>query len=65
MASRRARATRAARAARTKYYKKSKSRSYKGRGGRHSPPSYVGSIRGEFINSNGQQLFRNPTGGIA
>ena len=71
MASRTTRAARAARAARTKrtkrtkYYKKSKSRSYKGRGGRHSPPSYVGSIQGEFINSNGQQLFRNPTGGIA
>ena len=30
-----------------------------------APASYVGSIQGEFINSNGQQLFRNPTGGIA
>lgn len=33
--------------------------------GRGAPPSYVGSIQGEFINSNGQQLFRNPAGGIA
>ena len=33
--------------------------------GREAPPSYVGSIQGEFINSNGQQLFRNPAGGIA
>ena len=41
---------------------KSRSRLYKG--GR-APPSYVGSIQGEFINSNGQQLFRNPAGGIA
>jgi len=27
--------------------------------------SYVGSIQGGFINHKGQQLFRNPTGGIA
>jgi hypothetical protein len=43
-----------------------KMRSYKGGMlGRGAPPSYVGSIQGEFINSNGQQLFRNPAGGIA
>lgn len=46
---------------------KSHSRLYKGgmsvRGA--PPPSYVGSVQGEFINSNGQQLFRNPVGGIA
>ena len=43
-----------------------KMRSYKGgMPGRGAPPSYVGSIQGEFINSNGQQLFRNPAGGIA
>jgi hypothetical protein len=30
-----------------------------------APPSYVGSIQGEFINDRGQQLFRNPVGGIA
>lgn len=29
------------------------------------PASYVGSIQGEFINNKGQQLFRNPVGGIA
>jgi hypothetical protein len=43
-----------------------KMRLYKGgMPGRGAPPSYVGSIQGEFINSNGQQLFRNPAGGIA
>ena len=36
------------------------------RGGfKGAPPSYVGSIEGKFTNSNGQQLFRNPVGGIA
>ena len=30
-----------------------------------APASYVGSIQGEFINNRGQQLFRNPVGGIA
>jgi hypothetical protein len=30
-----------------------------------APASYVGSIQGEFINDRGQQLFRNPVGGIA
>ena len=39
---------------------KSKQRSRSIKGG-----SYVGSIQGNFINRNGQQLFRNPTGGIA
>ncbi len=47
---------------RSKNNKSRRSRLYKG--GR-APPSYVGSIQGEFINSNGQQLFRNPVGGIA
>ena len=42
-----------------------KMRSYKGGMLGRAPPSYVGSIQGEFINSNGQQLFRNPAGGIA
>jgi hypothetical protein len=48
---------------------KSRSRSLKSlnkKGG--APPSsssYVGSIQGEFINHKGQQLFRNPVGGIA
>jgi hypothetical protein len=69
------RATRATRATRRKniksrkYYKKSQ---YKGRGGNHnydnhhySTPSYVGAIQGKFINSHGQQLFTNPTFGIA
>jgi len=41
-----------------------KSRSYKKRGG-GAPASYVGSIQDEFINDRGQQLFRNPVGGIA
>ena len=40
---------------------RSKSRSKKG----GAPASYVGSIQGEFINHKGQQLFINPTGGIA
>jgi hypothetical protein len=52
-----------------KFYNKSQSRSYKNvRGGghhSHSPPSYIGSIQGKFINSHGQQMFTNPTGGIA
>ena len=43
---------------------RSKSRSIKKGGGR-VPTSYVGSIQGEFINDRGQQLFRNPVGGIA
>ena len=30
-----------------------------------NPNSNVGSIQGGFINRNGQQLFRNPAGGIA
>ena len=34
-------------------------------GGGGVPASYVGSIQGQFINRNGQQLFRNPAGGIA
>lgn len=42
---------------------KSKSRSRSKVGG--APPSYVGSIQGKFINDRGQQLFRNPVGGIA
>ena len=42
----------------------SRSRSIKKGGGR-VPTSYVGSIQGEFINDRGQQLFRNPVGGIA
>jgi hypothetical protein len=50
--------------------RKSRSKNNKSRGSRlykggRAPPSYVGSIQGEFINSNGQQLFRNPVGGIA
>lgn len=79
MATRASRTKRASRATRRKniksrkYYKKSKSRLYKGRGGNHnnhhhhhnSPPSYVGAIQGKFINSHGQQLFTNPTYGIA
>ena len=43
--------------------KRSKSKNKSKRGG--APPSYVGSIQGEFINDRGQQLFRNPVGGIA
>ena len=42
---------------------KSKSKSKSKKGG--APTSYVGSIQGEFINDRGQQLFRNPVGGIA
>jgi hypothetical protein len=54
----------------TRRSKKSRSykRSYKSKnkkGGAPQPPSYVGSIQGEFINNKGQQLFRNPVGGIA
>ena len=42
-----------------------RSRLYKGgMSVRGAPPSYVGSIQGEFINSNGQQLFRNPAGPV-
>ena len=48
---------------------RSKSRSKKRSNGRSkkggAPASYVGSIQGEFINDRGQQLFRNPVGGIA
>ena len=55
------------RSRRSRRYRMSKKmRLYKGGMlGRGAPPSYVGSIQGEFINSNGQQLFRNPAGGIA
>ncbi len=35
------------------------------KGGGRVPASYVGSIQGQFLNRNGQQLFRNPAGGIA
>jgi hypothetical protein len=46
--------------------KKSKlNKKYKGGMSGRAPESYVGSIGGRFINSNGQQLFRNPVGGIA
>jgi hypothetical protein len=48
---------------------RSKKRSKKRSNGRSkkggAPASYVGSIQGEFINDRGQQLFRNPVGGIA
>ena len=44
---------------------KSKSKSKGKKGGGGAPASYVGSIQGEFINDRGQQLFRNPVGGIA
>ena len=40
-------------------------RSHKIKKGGGAPTSYVGSIQGEFINDRGQQLFRNPVGGIA
>ena len=43
---------------------KSKSKS-KSKNGGGAPASYVGSIQGEFINNKGQQLFRNPVGGIS
>lgn len=46
---------------RSKSRSKSRRRSKKG----GAPASYVGSIQGEFINDRGQQLFRNPVGGIA
>jgi hypothetical protein len=46
--------------------KKSKlNKKYKGGMPGRAPAPYVGSIQGKFINSNGQQLFRNPVGGIA
>jgi hypothetical protein len=45
------------------YKSKSKSKNKNKKGG--APASYVGSIQGEFINNKGQQLFRNPVGGIA
>ena len=49
-----------------KRLKKSKlNKKYKGGMSGRAPESYVGSIGGKFINSNGQQLFRNPVGGIA
>lgn len=53
-----------------KYYRKLQSRLYKGRGGNHnnhhySTPSLRWCNRGKFINSHGQQLFTNPTYGIA
>ena len=44
---------------------KTRLRLYKGGMSGRAPPSYVGAIGGKFINSNGQQLFRNPVGGIA
>ena len=44
---------------------KSKSKNRNKKGGGTVPTSYVGSIQGEFINHKGQQLFRNPAGGIA
>ena len=44
---------------------KTRLRLYKGGMSGRAPPSYVGAIGGRFINSNGQQLFRNPVGGIA
>ena len=45
--------------------KKTNKRSKSIKGGGRVPASYVGSIQGNFINRNGQQLFRNPVGGIA
>jgi hypothetical protein len=58
---------------RSKSKSKSKSRSRSGRknrskslkGGGIVPAPYVGAIQGGFTNRNGQQLFRNPAGGIA
>jgi hypothetical protein len=50
---------------RSKSVSKSRSKSRSIKGGGRVPASYVGSIQGEFINRNGQQLFRNPAGGIA
>ena len=50
---------------RSKSKSRSKSRSKSIKGGGIVPASYVGSIQGGFINRNGQQLFRNPAGGIA
>ena len=43
--------------------KRSKRSSKRKKGG--ASTTYVGSIQGEFINDRGQQLFRNPVGGIA
>ena len=49
-----------------KRLKKSKlNKKYKGGMPGRAPAPYVGAIQGRFINSNGQQLFRNPVGGIA
>ena len=49
-----------------KRLKKSKlNKKYKGGMSGRAPESYVGAIGGRFINSNGQQLFRNPVFGIA
>ena len=49
-----------------KRLKKSKlNKKYKGGMPGRAPAPYVGAIGGRFINSNGQQLFRNPVGGIA
>ena len=49
-----------------KRLKKSKlNKKYKGGMSGRAPESYVGAIGGRFTNSNGQQLFRNPVGGIA
>jgi hypothetical protein len=53
---------------RSKSRSKSRSRSRSkntSRSKRGGAPSYVGSIQGRFINHKGQQLFINPTGGIA
>ena len=44
---------------------KTRLRLYKGGMSGRAPESYVGARGGRFINSNGQQLFRNPVGGIA
>lgn len=44
---------------------KTRLRLYKGGMPGRAPAPYVGAIGGRFINSNGQQLFRNPVGGIA
>jgi hypothetical protein len=42
-----------------------KSRSKSLKGGGIVPAPYVGAIQGGFTNNRGQQLFRNPAGGIA
>jgi hypothetical protein len=44
---------------------KTRLRLYKGGMSGRTPAPYVGAIQGGFINSKGQQLFRNPVGGIA